>query len=137
MVTVDGIMGEYNSKRLERMHEAAIASIQYYDDRIAEAFKDLQKIEREVSDYQRANELMGIDSELGLLVGTAVGNKPAIMTANYNIAYHETILDILRTRLNDDVIIPQMESLNDPHIAAFNGAIQARRDLKRLSLIHI
>ena len=53
------------------------------------------------------------------------------MTANYNIAYHETILDILRTRLNDDVIIPQMESLNDPHIAAFNGAIQARRDLKR------
>lgn len=131
MVTVDGIMGEYNSKRLEHMHEAAIASIQYYDDRIAEAFKDLQKIEREVSDYQRANELMGIDTELGLLVGTAVGNKPAIMTANYNIAYHETILDILRTRLNDDVIIPQMESLNDPHIAAFNGAIQARRDLKR------
>ena len=131
MAIVNGVMAEYNAKRLERLHEASVASIKYYDERIAEAFKELQKIEKEVSDYQRANELMGIDSELGLLVNTAVGNKPAIMTANYNIAYYETVLDILRNRLNDDVIIPQMESLNDPHIAEFNGAIQARRDLKR------
>lgn len=129
--TVNGVMSEYNAKRLERLHESSVASIKYYDERIAEAFVELQKTERAVSDYQRANELMGIDSELGLLVGTAVGNKPAIMTANYNIAYHETVLDILRNRLNDDVIIPQMESLNDPHIEEFNAAIQLRRDLKR------
>lgn len=131
IATVNGVMAEYNAKRLERLHEASLASIKYYDERIAEAFKELQKAEREVSDYQRKNELMGIDSELGMLVSTAVGNKPAIMTANYNIAYYETILDILRNRLYDDVIIPDMESLNDPHIAAFNGAIQTRRDLKR------
>lgn len=129
--TVNGIMTEYNAKRLDRLHEASIASIKYYDERIAETFKTLQAEEKKVSEYQRKNELMGIDSELGILVGEAVNSKSAIQTANYNIAYYETVLNILRNRLDDDVIIPQMESLDDPNIGAFNGAIQARRDLRR------
>lgn len=129
--TVNGLMTEYNDKRLDRLHEASLASIKYYDERIAETFKVLQAAEKEVSDYQRKNELMGIDSELELLVGEAVSNKSAIQTANYNIAYYETVLNILRNKLDDDVIIPQMESLNDPNIGAFNGAIQARRELRR------
>lgn len=128
---VNGIMTEYNAKRLDRLHEASVASINYYDERIKETFKVLQQEEKKVSDYQRDNELMGIDSELGILVGEAVNSKSAIQTANYNIAYYETVLDILRNKLNDDVIIPQMESLNDPNIGAFNGAIQARRELRR------
>lgn len=128
---VNGVMTEYNAKRLDRLHEASIASIKYYDERIAETFKILQEEEKKVSDYQRDNELMGIDSELELLVGEAVNSKSTIQTANYNIAYYETILDILRNKLDDDVIIPQMESLNDPNIGAFNGAIQARRELRR------
>ena len=128
---VNGIMTEYNAKRLDRLHEASLASIKYYDDRIAETFKVLQQEEKKVSDYQRKNELMGIDSELGILVGEAVNSKSAIQTANYNIAYYETVLNILRNKLDDDVIIPQMESLSDPNIGAFNGAIQARRELRR------
>ena len=128
---VNGVMTEYNAKRLDRLHEASIASIKYYDERIAETFKILQEEEKKVSDYQRDNELMGIDSELDLLVNEAVSTKTTIQTANYNIAYYETILDILRNKLDDDVIIPQMESLNDPNIGAFNGAIQARRELRR------
>lgn len=130
-ITVNGIMNEYNAKRLDRLHEAAVASIKYYDERINETFRVLQDAEKEVSEYQRKNELMGIDSELELLVGNSVGAKQEIQTANYNIAYYETILNILRNRLDDDVIIPQMESLNDPNIGAFNGAIQARRELRR------
>ncbi|MCM1292307.1 MAG: hypothetical protein NC111_02695 [Bacteroides sp.] len=130
-VTVDGIMTEYNAKRLDRLHEAAVASIKYYDERVAETFKILQQAEKEVSDYQRENELMGIDSELELLVQNSVGSRREIENANYNIAYYETVLNILRNRLDDDVIIPQMESLNDPNINAFNGAIQARRELRR------
>lgn len=128
---VNGVMTEYNAKRLDRLHEASIASINYYDDRIKETFKALQEEEKKVSDYQRKNELMGIDSELGILVGEAVNSKSAIQTANYNIAYYETVLNILRNKLDDDVIIPQMESLSDPNIGAFNGAIQARRELRR------
>lgn len=128
---VNGVMTEFNAKRLDRLHEASIASIKYYDERIAETFKILQEEEKKVSDYQRDNELMGIDSELDLLVNEAVSTKTTIQTANYNIAYYETILDILRNKLDDDVIIPQMESLNDPNIGAFNGAIQARRELRR------
>lgn len=129
--TVNGIMTEYNAKRLDRLHEAAVASIKYYDERIAETFKVLQDAEKEVSEYQRKNELMGVDSELELLVGEAVNSKSTIQTANYNIAYYETVLNILRNRLDDDVLIPQMESLGDPNIGAFNGAIQARRELRR------
>lgn len=131
MAVVNGVMGEYNAKRLNRMHEAAEASIKYYDARIAEAFDILQKAEKEASDYQRKNSLMGLDSELGLLVGTAYSNRGEIRSAHYNIAYYETVLDILRNRLNEDVIIPEVESLSDPHVAEFNGAIEARRDLRR------
>ncbi len=128
---VNGVMNEYNAKRLDRLHTAAEASIKYYDERIAEAFEVLQKAEKEASEYQRKNSLMGIDSELGLLVNTAVSNRQAIQTAHYNIAYYETVLDILRNRLNDDVIIPEVESLSDPHVGEFNGAILTRRDLRR------
>lgn len=128
---VNGLMNEYNTKRLDRLHEASVASIKYYDDRIAEAFVDLQKIENEVADYQRKNDLMGIDSELGILVNTAVGNKQNIMSANYNLAYYQTVLDILRKRLDDDVIIPQIESLNDPNVSTFNSLISERRNLRR------
>ncbi|MDE7411655.1 MAG: hypothetical protein K2M94_06420 [Paramuribaculum sp.] len=131
MAVVNGVMGEYNTKRLKRIHESARTAIKYYDDRIAETFDSLQKAERQVSDYQRQNALMGIDSELGLLVGTAVSNRGAIRSAHYNIAYYETVLDILRNRLNDDVIIPAVESLNDAHVADFNEAIVERRNLRR------
>jgi len=129
--TVNGLMTEYNAKRLNQLHESSLNAIKYYDERIAETFKILQAAEKDVSEFQRKNELMGVDSELGLLVENSVGTKQAIQTANYNIAYYETVLDILRNRLNDDVIIPQMESLNDPNVAAFNGYIETRRDLKR------
>ncbi len=127
---VDGIFGEYNAKRRERLHESSRNSIQYYDERIAETFEALQKSEKEVRDYQKNNELMGLDSELGLLVSDAYGSRQEIRSTHYNIAYYETVLDILRNRLNDDVIIPSIETLGDPNVEAFNGAIQARRDLR-------
>lgn len=128
---VNGLMSEYNDKRLDRLHEASIASIKYYDERIAETFKELQKAEQAVAEYQRTNSLMGIDSEAGMLVGTSHENKNAIIRANNEITYFEMVLRTLRERLNDDVIIPQMESLNDPNITAFNGLITERRDLRR------
>ena len=131
MATINAVMGEYNSKRRERLHETSKNSIQYYDERIAETFKALQQSEQDVKEYQKKNELMGVESELELLVEDAVGSKREIRTANYNIAYYETVLDLLRNRLGDDILIPQMESLSDPNIQAINGAIQARRDLRR------
>lgn len=128
---VDGIMGEYNTKRRDRLHEASEASIQYYDERIAETFAELQKSEREVKEYQTNNELMGLDSELDLLVGDAFSSRRDIRSTHYNIAYYETVLDILKNRLNDDVIIPSIETLGDANVDAFNGAIHARRELRR------
>lgn len=128
---VDAIMGEYNAKRRERLHEASDVSIKYYDERIAETFKQLQASEKEITEYKRKNELMGLDSELGLLVGDAYGSRRDIRSTHYNLAYYETVLDILRNRLNDDVIIPSIETLGDPNIEAFNSAIHSRRELRR------
>lgn len=131
MAVVDGIMTEYNAKRLDRLHETSVASIKYYDERIAETFEKLQKREQEVAEYQRKNELMGVDSELELLVGASVGKKEEIATQNYNIAYYETVLNILRNRLYEDVQIPQMETMNDPNVAAYNGMLLERAKLKK------
>lgn len=131
MAVVDGIMTEYNAKRLDRLHEASVASIKYYDERIAETFDKLQKREKEVAEYQRKNELMGVDSEVELLVGASVGKKEEIATQNYNIAYYETVLNILRNRLYEDVQIPQMENMNDANVAAYNGMLLERARLRK------
>lgn len=128
---VNGIMNEYNGKRLDRMHENASSSINYYDERIASVFADLQKAEQAVAEYQRDNKLMGVDSETELLVGTAYSNRLEIIKANNDIAYYEMVLNILRTRLDEDVMIPNMESLMDPNIAAFNELITERTKLRR------
>ncbi len=130
MAIVNAIMNEYNAKRLERLHDVSRNTVEYYDGRIAEVLSQLKIEEEKVAEYQRKNNLTGVDSELSLLVENSVGSKKEIQEANYNIAYHETVLNILRDRLNDDVIIPQMEAL-DPNVGEFNGAIQARRDLRR------
>lgn len=131
LATVNAVMHEYNAKRLERMHQSSREAIEYYDARIADVFGELQKAEQAVAEYQKKNDLMGVDSELGLLVEKAVGNKEAIATANYNIAYYENVLNILRSRLNEDALIPQVESLGDGNIAAFNELITQRRELRR------
>lgn len=128
---VNGIMAEYNAKRLERLHETSVSSVKYYDDRIAETFKGLQAAEKEISEFQKKYDLTGVEAELELLVEEAITGNTTIQTANHNIVYYENVLDILRTRLDDDVVIPQMESLNDPSIGAFNDAILARRELRR------
>lgn len=130
---VDGVMTEYNAKRLNRLHESAEASIKYYDERIAEVFKTLEESEKDVADYQKSNNLFvpATEAEMKVLIPTMYSNKEAIVKANYDINYYEMVLSTLKERLNDDVIIPQIESLNDPNIMAFNGAIMARRDLQR------
>ncbi|MBO4955602.1 MAG: hypothetical protein J6C77_04290 [Muribaculaceae bacterium] len=128
---VDGLMSEYNAKRLDRLHEASVATIKYYDNRIAETFPELQKRENALAEYQRTNSLMGIDSETELLVGTANSSKQQIVEMSHNIMYYEMVLRTLRNRLNTDVIIPQMESLEDPNISTFNTYIMQRRELRR------
>lgn len=128
---VDGIMAEYNSKRLKRLHEASEATVAYYDSRIAETFPELQRREQALAEYQRNNSLMGIDSETALLVGTANESRQQIVEMSHHIMYYDMVLRTLRNRLNTDVIIPQMESLSDPNIGAFNAAIMERRELRR------
>lgn len=128
---VNAVMYEYNAKRLDRLHENARNSIAYYDGRIAETLKTLEASSREVADYQKKNNLAGVGEEVGLLVENAFDMKKSIEQNNYNIAYFENVLDILRNRLNDDMLIPQMESLADPNIIEFNKLIEKRRELKR------
>lgn len=128
---VNGIMNEYNAKRLDRRHESARLTIKYFDERISDVFNNLQSTEKNVADYQRENSLAGIKAETKLLVTTAHGNTNALIQTNNQIAYWEMVLRTLRNRLNEDVIIPQMDSPNDPNIATFNECILERRELKR------
>lgn len=131
MDIVNAVMCEYNAKRLDRLHENANNSIAYYDGRIAETLKTLETSGREVADYQKKNNLAGIKEEMGYLVENAIEMKKSIEANNYNIAYFENVLNILRDRLNEDMLIPQMESLSDPNIMQFNQLIERRRELKR------
>lgn len=128
---VNSIMGEYNAKRLERLHETSKTSIKYYDGRIAETFRKLENIEKSLAEYQRNNDLMGIDSEAGLLMETAYENRTGIIKANDEIAYYEMVLETLRGINDDDVLIPQAQNPKDQNITLYNEVVMERRDLKR------
>lgn len=128
---VNGIMAEYNIKRLNRVHESSLKSVEYYDDRIADVFANLEKAENAVADYRRDNNLTGIDAEAGMLLSTTYENKLVIETAISEIAYYEMVVRILRDRMDTDAVIPQVEKISNEAIARYNEAILQRRDLKR------
>lgn len=128
---VNAIMNEYNAKRLERLHNVSQNTVKYYDERIAEVFEQLKIDEDNVADYQRKNKLSGVEPEIELLVEYSIDSQNQIQEINHNIAYNETVLNILCHQLNDDVLIPQMDSFNDPNVLAYNKAIQERKELRR------
>ena len=116
-------MNEYNSKRLERLHMVSQSTVDYYDERIAVVFEQLKAEEAKAAEYQRKNRLAGVEAELEALVEYSVESKSEIHQANHKLAYYENVLNLLHNRLNDDVLIPQMESLGDSTIKAYNNAI--------------
>lgn len=128
---VNGIMAEYNIKRLNRAHESSLKTVEYYDDRISEVFANLQKAENAVVDYMRDNNLTGIDAEAGMLLSSTFENKKLIDVAISEIAYYEMVLRLLRDRMDGDAVIPQVETISNDAISRYNEAILKRRDLKR------
>ena len=128
---VNGIMAEYNIKRLNRAHESSLKTVEYYDERIAEVFGNLQAAENAVADYRRTNNLTEIETEAGMLVSSTFENRQIIETAISEIAYYEMVLRILRDRMDTDAVIPQVENINNEAITRYNEAVLQRRDLKR------
>lgn len=128
---VNGIMAEYNIKRLNRAHESSLKTVEYYDERIAEVFGNLQAAENAVADYRRTNNLTEIETEAGMLVSSTFENRQIIETAISEIAYYEMVLRILRDRMDTDAVIPQVGKINNEAIASYNEAVLKRRDLRR------
>lgn len=128
---VNGIMREYNAKRIDRVHESSETSIQYYDERIAQTFSELEKTEQAIAQYKRSKELSGAQFEPKILLTAMHETKAAIVQANDEIAYFDMVLRTLRNRLKEDALIPQIENLSDTMITVYNDAILERRELKR------
>lgn len=128
---VNAIMAEYNAKRRERLHEAAREEIDFYDSRIAEVFPLLEDREKQLAEYIRDNSLTGGESQAEFLMMTANETRLKAQEMSHDIMYYEMVLRTLRDRLNDDVVIPQIESIPDQSIVEYNTAVLKRRDLRR------
>lgn len=128
---VDGVMGEYNAKRLERTHETALNTIKYYDERIAETLKQLEQAEQKVADYQRQNSVIAPEPELKLLSEMTQEQRLQVLEAQNKLDYYTKVTSTLRNNLNGDILIPQIEALGDSNVVKYNELVLERRDLSR------
>lgn len=128
---VNGIMNEYNVKRLDRIHETAVNSIKYYDERIAETLKQLESAEQKVADYKRSTSMSAIEAEAKLIAQMTTQGKAELLEAQNTIDYYQHVIASLRDNLNNDVLIPQAQLLGDSTLTKYNELILQRRDLRR------
>ncbi|MCM1348341.1 MAG: hypothetical protein NC338_02935 [Firmicutes bacterium] len=129
---VNGVMAEYNAKRLDRVHETAVNSIKYYDGRIAETLKQLEQSEKKMADYKRDKQFSGTESEAKVLTEMGAETKAIVLAAQNSINYYETVVKTLRNGLNSDALIPQMAAMGDTSlIAKYNKLILERRELRQ------
>ena len=128
---VDGVMAEYNAKRLDRVHETAVNSIKYYDERIAETLKQLETAEQKVTDYQKSTSMSAIEAEAKLMAAMGAEGKASLLAAKSKKDYYERVLSSIKNDLGADVLLPQVTSMGDSTIMQYNKLIMQRRDLRR------
>jgi len=128
---VDGVMAEYNAKRLGRVHETAVNSIKYYDERIAETLKQLETAEQRVAEYQRSTSMSAIEAEAKVIAGLTTEGKANVIKAQHIKNYYERVLASMKNSLDADVLLPQVTSMGDSTIVEYNNLIMRRRDLRR------
>ncbi len=128
---IDGIMAEYNAMRLGRLHETAENTIKYYDERLAETLGNLEKAEKKVADYRQDNSMVAPEAEAGGLLSLSQEQKLQAMNAGNQLDYYNKVISTLKSNLNGDHLIPQVEMLGDANIEEYNKLIIRRRDLER------
>lgn len=131
MDVVNAIMGEYNAKRLDRTHSRAAEEVAYYDERIAELLSDLTDAEQKVAHYLSTKGMYGDQETASFLMGTTMSNRMSNVSAKRTIEYYEQVLETLRSSMDNEVLIPNIESHGDGNVSAYNEVILQKRDLMR------
>lgn len=127
---VDGLMAEYNTKRLDRIHENAVNSIKYYDDRIAETLKTLEDAEKKAADYQRSTSLTASEAEAKMLASIKTEGQAKVIAAQHTIDYYTTVIGSIKNSIDSDELIPQLKIAGDSIVNQYNRLILERRQLR-------
>lgn len=128
---VNGVMAEYNAKRLDRIHETAVGSIKYYDERIAETLRQLDSAEQKVANFQLNNSMSAIEAEAKLISGLKAEGQAKLIAAQHTLDYYNTVLKSINNSLDSDILVPVIESMGDSTIVRYNNLILQRRNLRR------
>lgn len=128
---VNGVMDEYNTKRLDRVHETAVNSIKYYDERIAQTLSQLESAEKQVADYKRSTSMSAIEAEAKIIAEMTTEGQAEVVAAKHTIDYYQQVLKALEQNLNSDILIPQLATVSDTTISAYNSLVMKRREIRR------
>ena len=131
---VNSIMGQYNAKRLERLHATAESTVKYYDDRIAETLGRLEEAEQKVVQYRKDKEAIAPAEEITYLSGVSQTELMAAIQAQNELNYYNKVKSILKDNLNGTQIIPQVEALGDANIASYNELVIEKRNLEKSAM---
>ncbi len=122
---------QYNNRRIERRAENATSELEFYDARIADLFSDLSESEEKLEKFKSENNLMGMDSQAGMLVESTVGKAEDIALERTKQEYYRTVKSTLDNPASAYELIPVVESLGNPMIAKYNELLLARKNLVR------
>lgn len=127
---VNTVMAQYNGRRLERIHETAQNTIDYYDARIAEAFSNLQNAENKAAEYQRDNTLVSPASQLPMLSAQNFKQREEAVEARNTLDYYRKVLTTLRNN-EETSMIPEIDAMGDKNVVAYNEMAAKMRKLRR------
>lgn len=124
-------INQYNNRRIERRAENATSELEFYDARIADLFSDLSESEEKLEKFKSENNLVGMDSQAGMLVESTVGKAEDIALERTKQEYYRTVKSTLDNPASAYELIPVVESLGNPMIAKYNELLLARKSLVR------
>ena len=124
-------INQYNNRRIERRAENAMSELKFYDDRIADLFSDLSESESKLEKFKSENNLVGMDTQAGMLVESTVGKTEDITLERTKLDYYRTVKATLENPASAGELIPVVESLGNPMIAQYNELLLARKTLER------
>lgn len=128
---LNGLLEQYNLKRIDRRRETAKREVEFLNERIAQQISDLNSSEEKMEEYMKNNNITSIEEEVKLLVEKSLSNESALRGLRTSQEYYREVLNTLRHPKTPDDLIPIQSANSSPMIADYNALVLERKSLRR------
>lgn len=134
------MMGQYNSKRLERRKENSLTELNFLDDRINTIYAELTESEKKVENFKLEKQFTDIKAEAPILLESTLDSHKDLIITSAEMAYYEQVLNLLNSGTEGmlpSIAIPgEKEGKEGPNklITLYNEEYNYLKDLEKNAL---